>query len=73
MSQKCQKQAEAQRYGVINQRNYNLNQFDTANVDALKTIRMNRSRWEDLVACAIDGIHWSTSSDTHQVVEMKPF
>ena len=43
-AQKVQKQAEAKRDGVINPKNYNFNQFNTDNFDALKTPRINRSR-----------------------------
>ena len=41
---KVPKQAEANRDGVINPQNYNFIQFYTENFDALKTLRINRSR-----------------------------
>ena len=41
---KVPKQAEAKRDGVIHPQNYNFNQFYTENVDALKTLRINRSQ-----------------------------
>ena len=44
MSKKCQKQAEAKRNGVINSQNYNFNYFESENVDALNTLRINQSR-----------------------------
>ena len=57
------KQAEAKRDSVINPQNYNFNQFLTRkNFDALKTLRI----WLHVPS----GTHWSTSSDTHQVVEI---
>ena len=52
MSKKCQKQAKAKRDGVINPQNYYLNQF-SHNFDALKTLRINRSRPYNLATCAI--------------------
>ena len=42
---KVPKQAEAKRDGVINPLNYNVIQyFNTENFDALKMLRVNRSR-----------------------------
>ena len=38
--------------------------------DALQTLRINPSRPQNLATCAI-GTLWSTSSDTHQVVEIQ--
>ena len=35
------KQAKAMRDGVINPQNYNFNQFNTDNIDALKKLRIN--------------------------------
>ena len=40
---KMPRQAKAKRDGVINPQNYNFN-FDMQNFDALKTLRINRSR-----------------------------
>ena len=39
-----QAEAEAKMDGVINPQNFNFNQFYSGNVDALKTLRINRSR-----------------------------
>ena len=41
--------------------------FTTENVDAFKTLRINRSRPQNLAAYAL-GTLWSSSSDTHLVV-----
>ena len=38
------KQAKAKKDGVRNPQNYNYNHLNTANFDALKTLRINRSR-----------------------------
>ena len=35
---------EAKRDGLINPQNYNFNQFYKENIDALETLRINRSR-----------------------------
>ena len=40
---KMPKQAEAKRDGLINQQNYNFNQFQYGKFDALKTLIINRS------------------------------
>ena len=66
---KVPKQAEAKRDGVINPQNYNFNQFYTDNFDALKryeSTEVDRRTWLHVSS----GTHWSTSSDTHQVVEI---
>ena len=65
------KQAEAKGDGVINPQNYNFNQFNTANFDALnrhESTEDDRRTWLHVPS----GTHWSTSSDvdTHQVVEI---
>ena len=55
--------------GVINQQNYNFSQFITENFDALKryeSTEVDRRTWLHVPS----GIPWSTSSDTHQVVEI---
>ena len=44
MLKMCQKQAKAKRDGFINPQNYDSNHFNTENFDALKTLRINRSR-----------------------------
>ena len=44
LARKVPKQAEAKRDGVINPQNYTFNQFNTENFDALKTLRIDRSR-----------------------------
>ena len=43
-AQNVPKQTKAKRDGVINPQNYNLNHLNMANFDALKTLRINRSR-----------------------------
>ena len=66
---KVPKQAEAKRDGVINQQNYNVNQFYTENFDALKryeSTEVNRRTWLHVPT----GTHWPTSSDNHQEVEI---
>ena len=66
---KVPKQAEAKRDGVINPQNYNFNQFITENSDALKryeSTEVDRRTWLHVPS----GTLWSTSSDTHQVVEI---
>ena len=66
---KVPKQAEAKRDGVIKPQNYNFNQFYTENFDALKryeSTEVDRKTWLHVPS----GTHWSTSSDTHQVVEI---
>ena len=66
---KVPKQAEAKRDGVINPQNYNFNQFNTENFDALKrfeSTEVDRRTWPHVPS----GTLWSTSSDTHQVVEI---
>ena len=66
---KVPKQAEAKRDGVINPQNYNFNQFYADNFDALKryeSTEVDRRTWLHVPS----GTHWSTSSDTHQVVEI---
>ena len=66
---KVPKQAEAKRDGVINPQNYNFNQFYKDNFDALKryeSTAVDRRTWLQVPS----GTHWSTSSDTHQVVEI---
>ena len=44
MPKNVPKKAKAKWDGVINPQNYNLKQFTTVNFDALKTLRINRSR-----------------------------
>ena len=63
------KQAEAKRDGVINPQNYNFNQ--TRKIFMLskryESTEVNRRTWLHVPS----GTHWSTSSDTHQVVEIQ--
>ena len=70
MSQKCQKQAEAKRDGVINPQNYKFNQFLIRKISMLskryESTEVDRRTWIHVPS----GTHWSTSSDTHQVVEI---
>ena len=65
------KQAEAKRDGVINPQNYNFNQFLTRKILMLskryESTEVDRRTWLHVPS----GTHWSTSSDTHQVVEIK--
>ena len=65
LNQKCKKAIED---SVINLQNYNFNQFFTENVDALRSYEsteVDRRTWLHVPSWT----HWSTSSDTHQVVE----
>ena len=66
--QKVPKQAEAKRDGVINPQNYNFNQFETRKIFMLskryESTEVDRRTWLHVPS----GTHWSTSSDTHQVV-----
>ena len=68
--QKVPKQAEAKRDGVINPQNYNFNQFETRKILMLskryESTEVDRRTWLHVPS----GTHWSTSSDTHQVVEI---
>ena len=65
------KQAEAKRDGVINPQNYYFNQFLTWKSLMLskryESTKVDRRTWLHVPS----GTHWSTSSDTHQVVEIK--
>ena len=63
------KQAEYKRGGVINPQNYNFNNLNTENVDALKryeSTEVDRRTWQHVPSRT----HWSTSSVTHQVVDI---
>ena len=67
--QKVPKQAEAKRDGVINPQITISVNFNTENFDALKryeSTEVDRRTWLHVPS----GTHWSTSSDTHQVVVM---
>ena len=68
MTKKCQKQAEAKRDGVINPQNYNFNQFKAREIlmfsKRYESTEVDRRTWLHVPS----GTHWSTSSDTHQVV-----
>ena len=65
------KEAEAKRDGVINPQNYNFDQFETRNILMLskryESTEVDRRTWLHVPS----GTHWSTSSDTHQVVEIQ--
>ena len=68
---KMPKQPEAKRDGVINPQNYNFIQFSfTRKVLMLSKLyestEVDRGTWLHVPS----GTHWSTSSDTHQVVEI---
>ena len=63
------KEAQAKRDGVINPQNYNFYQFYTANLmlsKRYKSTEVDRRTWLHVPS----GTPWSTSSDTHQVVEI---
>ena len=67
---KMPKQADAKRDGVINPQNYNSIQFLTRQILMLskryESTEVDRRTWLHVPS----GTHWSTSSDTHQVVEI---
>ena len=71
MTKKCQKQAEAKRDGVTNPQNYNFNQFWTRTISMLskryESTEVDRRTWLNVPS----GTPWSTSSDTHHVVEIQ--
>ena len=71
MTKRCQNKFEAKRDGVINPQNYNLYQFKTRKILMLskryESTEVDRRTWLHVPS----GTHWSTSSDTHQVVEIK--
>ena len=63
------KQAEAKRDGVINPHNYNFKQFQHEKFDAFKryeSTEVDRRIWLHVPS----GTRWSTSNDTHQVIEI---
>ena len=68
---KMPKQAEAKRDGVINPHNYNSIQFFTRKILMLskryESTEVDRRTWLHVPS----GTSWSTSSDTHQVVEIR--
>ena len=69
MPTKVPKEAEAKRNGVINPKITISINFNTENVDALKRYKsteVDRRTWLHVPS----GTPWSTSSDTHQVVEI---
>ena len=66
---KAYKQAEAKMNGVIYPQNYISINFKTENFDALKrydSTEVDRRTWLHVPS----GTYWSTSNDTHQVVEI---
>ena len=67
---KMPKQAEAKRDGVINPQNDNSIQCLTRKILMLskhyESTEVDRRTWLHVPS----GTHWSTSSDTHQVVEI---
>ena len=67
---KMPKQAEAKRDGVINPQNYNFSQIFTQKMWMLskryESTEVDRRTWLHVPS----GTLWSTSSDTHQVVEI---
>ena len=68
---KMPKQAEAKRDGVISQQYYNSIQFLTRKILMLfkryESTEVDRRTWLHVPS----GTPWSTSSDTHQVVEIR--
>ena len=70
MSPKCQKQAEVKRDGVINPQNYNFQLILAREILMLskryESTEVDRRTWLHVPS----GTHWSTSSDTHEVVEI---
>ena len=69
MTKKCQKQAEAKRDGVINDKITIFINLNTGNYYVLKCYKSTEvdcRTWLHVPA----GIHWSPSSDTNQVVEI---
>ena len=71
MLQKCQKNTETKLDGVINPHNYNFKKFQTRKILMLpkryKSTEVDRRTWLHVPS----GTPWSTSSDTHQVVEIQ--
>ena len=65
------KQADTKWDGVIKLQNYNFSQFKTRKIKMLskryESTEVDRRTWLHVPS----GIHWSTSSDTHQVVEIQ--
>ena len=63
-------QTEAKRDGVINPKTYNFNKFSGRTILMLskryESTEVDRRTWLHVPS----GTHWSTSSDTHQVVEI---
>ena len=65
-NQKLPKQAEAKRDGVITPQNNNFKQFLHGKFWCSQTLRINRRTWLHVPSESL----WSTSSETHQVVEI---
>ena len=70
--QKVQKQTEAKRDGELNPQNYNSNEFFKHGEFFMfsglyESTEVDRRTWLHLPS----GTHWSTSSDTHQILEYK--
>ena len=67
---KMPKQALAKRDGVINPQDYNFNTFEHGKFGCsqkrYESTEVDRRTWLHVPS----GTHWSTSSDTHQVVEI---
>ena len=69
MSQTCQNKLKAKGKVLSTHKITISNNFNTENVDALKcyeSTEVDRRTWLHVPS----GTHWSTSSDTHQVVEI---
>ena len=71
MNKKCQKQAEVKRNGVTNHQKLQFQSILTRKILMLskryESTEVDRRTWLYLPS----GTHWSTSSDTHQVVEIQ--
>ena len=64
------KKAKAKNDGVINPLNYNFNQILTQKILMLSNATNQPKATVELGLHVPSGIHWSTSSDTHQVVKI---
>ena len=70
MPKKVPKQAEAKRDGVINPQNYNFSQFLTRKILMLSKRYESTEVDRRTLRHVPSGTHWSTSSDTQQIVEI---
>ena len=70
MTKQCQNKLKPKGMVLLTHKSTISINLNTENFIALKTLRINRSRPQNLATCAL-GTHWSTSSYTHQVVEIQ--